>query len=838
MHVLMVGLYLLLMLGSFSLESCLEFYNPIKPLQKEKKDTSSGISTIKGDAIQSDSSKNSYDKQEVTDHNIDEQSTNREVKQEEVVVSVSKPTISLEPLAIDKASHIQLQELTNPKGKIQPSITNKQPNYLSASTLLTANKGIEKLGSIKGEKALQAKQHAANKQRKVKEQPSDSKQKQDEKELEEQLSNKVFKLPHDYKVRFYKEKGAWKAKVKHFRKPLRVVLAPGMRLAQLLKLSEKAYSNYIHIIKFNPSTKQQAYVYISPSGLSGGANSEDEGQEESEIEEGSEEKGSSGALTKRKRTMSKSEKEREETAKSKKAKISIGSDSKSSEIFSAPLMDFSQSSSLDSPLGSNKDEIPLSTQAYPKKISEAGILPILHADLGTGYVLGESEDTGDCFFDALAQCLNRINNTDSHSIKSLRRLCHEYYLNNKEEVDKENQQEHQGIDKGEEDYFFIQYTNGECKKHFKGRSPIWGRTEVEGPILCRQLGIEFIVIEILKDEDDGNLINSYVLVKEGAVTTIEIEKAKGIIQHTNIPILVTWHESQHFMPLFKEKKIENRDKGKEKAIANTSDDERESIGEEDSLLEVSDYKQSEIAEKEYQEAETLMREYREYIATESYIQAQELLQKAIQKYRDAANKGSAKAQEILINKMVEQPREVTNPAQELQELYNQYISKKLPSNEEAVKTWLARFIVMDLDKNKKVPNRIEPSYRDEKARSMYAITKDYSLSIRSSESEEYGKDMDYIDHNSLSLNLSAGSNFIFKPLFEPQEKKYDDVVMSIDPAGDGKDETGYCIAKRSGNYYFIVEVGGMAGEYVLQENPIPHRLDTLKKTLKEASRYC
>ncbi|ACE06104.1 hypothetical protein Aasi_0717 [Candidatus Amoebophilus asiaticus 5a2] len=829
MHGIMVGLYLLLMLGLFSLESCLEFYNPITPFQKGEKDTSSDISTIKEDARQSNSSKNSYEKQEVTDHNIDEQSTNREVKQEEAVVSVSKPTISLEPLTIDKASHIQLQDPTNTKGKIQPSAINKQPNYLSASTPLAANKGIEKLGSIKEEKALQAKQHVASKQRKVKEQPSDSKQEQDEKELEEQLSNKVFKLPHDYKVRFYKEKGAWKVKAKHFNEPLSVVLAPGMRLVQLLKLSEKAYSNYIHIIKFNPSTKQQAYVYVSPSGLSGGANSEDEGQEESEIEEDSEEKGSSGALTKRKRTMSKSGKERkEESTKSKKVKISSGPTSVSSEALSSPLMEFSQGISLDTLLDSNKDKMSLSMKAYPKKISKADILSILHAELGTAYILGEAEDTGDCFFDALAQCLNRISNTNGRSIKSLRKLCHAYYLNNKEEVDKENQREHQGIDKGEEDYFFIQYTNDECEKHFKGRSPIWGRTGIEGPILCRQLGIEFIVIEILKDEVDDNLISSYVLVKEDTVATIEIEDAKEIIQHINIPILVTWHGSRHFMPLFKEKKIENRNKGKEKAAADTSDDERKSIGEEDSLvLGVSDYKQLEIAEKGYQEAETLMREY---IAAESYSQAQELLQKAIQKYRDAANKGSAKAQEILINKMAEQPREVTNPAQELQELYNQYVSKKLPSNEEEVKTWLARFIVMDLDKNKRVPNRIEPSYRDEKVRGIHAVTKGYSASTKSSESEGYGEDMDY-EPGFIRSYLKL--DFIFGPLFEPQEKKYDDVVMSIDPAGDGKDETGYCIAKRSGDYYFIVEVGGMAGEYLLQEEPIPSRLDTLKKTLKE-----
>ncbi|MHB9147046.1 MAG: ankyrin repeat domain-containing protein [Candidatus Amoebophilus sp.] len=65
-------------------------------------------------------------------------------------------------------------------------------------------------------------------------------------------------------------------------------------------------------------------------------------------------------------------------------------------------------------------------------------------------------------------------------------------------------------------------------------------------------------------------------------------------------------------------------------------------------------------------------------------------------------------------------------------------------------------------------------------------------------------------------------SYIFKPLFKlPNTKKYDGgAVMAIDPSGQGKCETAYCVAKRCGDYYFITALGGMAGGYDKNTNGI------------------
>jgi TPR repeat protein len=53
------------------------------------------------------------------------------------------------------------------------------------------------------------------------------------------------------------------------------------------------------------------------------------------------------------------------------------------------------------------------------------------------------------------------------------------------------------------------------------------------------------------------------------------------------------------------------------------------------------------------------------------------------------------------------------------------------------------------------------------------------------------------------------------PLFiSDEEEEYEDAIMIIDTAGTGSDETAYCIAKRYKDYYFIIEVGGLGGEYI------------------------
>ncbi len=126
------------------------------------------------------------------------------------------------------------------------------------------------------------------------------------------------------------------------------------------------------------------------------------------------------------------------------------------------------------------------------------------------HCLGESVDNGGCFFDALAQILNGMNKNNLHSEKYLRNLCHNFYLNEKELIDKWNNED-QGLEEGA-DYYFINYTQPELDTlPLNNRSVIWGRPLVEGAILCAQLGLEGIIIFELIDNPDKKSDQKFIV---------------------------------------------------------------------------------------------------------------------------------------------------------------------------------------------------------------------------------------------------------------------------------------------------------------------------------------
>ncbi|ACE06259.1 hypothetical protein Aasi_0892 [Candidatus Amoebophilus asiaticus 5a2] len=193
----------------------------------------------------------------------------------------------------------------------------------------------------------------------------------------------------------------------------------------------------------------------------------------------------------------------------------------------------------------------------------------LFACLPDGYELGKAHNDGDCFFDALAQCVNRINHTDVNTAKYLRMLCHEFYQENKVLVDSWNQSDYGGIDKGEDEYYMVQYTAEECKQYFHGRAPIWGRPWVEGQMLCKKLNLKDILsIEVLKDPGTGNPVISYHLTTQsGYRPSIDEEEGKVLLQAGDIPILINIQDELHFAPLLRVKGRRNtgkKDTGKEK----------------------------------------------------------------------------------------------------------------------------------------------------------------------------------------------------------------------------------------------------------------------------------
>ena len=197
-------------------------------------------------------------------------------------------------------------------------------------------------------------------------------------------------------------------------------------------------------------------------------------------------------------------------------------------------------------------------------------------ELPENYELGETNDEGDCFFDALAQCLNKINNTHLHNVKTLRSICHSFYLANKNLVNRWNKvEEYGGMEaaKGDE-YMMVQYTVEECKKDFHNRIAIFGRPHVEGLILARTEGLierGILFISVLKDLATGHPTLSFTWVQQGnGLKRIGVEKAHELLLTKRIPTLVNVGNSKHYVPLLPissenrlVKSIENLDKGKE-----------------------------------------------------------------------------------------------------------------------------------------------------------------------------------------------------------------------------------------------------------------------------------
>src|SRR5262249_25483777 len=132
-------------------------------------------------------------------------------------------------------------------------------------------------------------------------------------------------------------------------------------------------------------------------------------------------------------------------------------------------------------------------------------------ELPDNCIPGMAIDDGGCFFDSLAQCLNSIQHAYEHTEESLRKACHTFWMKNKEKVNALNEKEYGGVDKGD-DYGFVQYTKDKLDKHFNKRTPIWGRPDIEGVMLCNELNLPAIcIIELTKTSEADQLILIYCL---------------------------------------------------------------------------------------------------------------------------------------------------------------------------------------------------------------------------------------------------------------------------------------------------------------------------------------
>ncbi|BBI17397.1 hypothetical protein [Neochlamydia sp. S13] len=139
----------------------------------------------------------------------------------------------------------------------------------------------------------------------------------------------------------------------------------------------------------------------------------------------------------------------------------------------------------------------------PKRSIKDRCLERLKGDLAAiNKEYGTAIDDGDCFFDAFAQALNKKLNGNL-TLTDLRRKVSEYVntLPSQDNWIKNSLEEEYGnIDSYESYVKGVKYNSSEAEKH--GGYPIWGKSEIEGVILCHLYQVNLKVYEV-GDGGDG-----------------------------------------------------------------------------------------------------------------------------------------------------------------------------------------------------------------------------------------------------------------------------------------------------------------------------------------------
>ena len=177
--------------------------------------------------------------------------------------------------------------------------------------------------------------------------------------------------------------------------------------------------------------------------------------------------------------------------------------------------------------------------------------------------LGTALDTGDCFFDAVAQSLNSIEK-GIYSAKSLRQLCHQYVV----DLDKKGKSNDNWIyqrflgdakrlhptddaeviraaAKSYQHYMAnIQYTAAEIEAGLglNCTTAIWGEQDIDGRTLREKLGIKLHVLELIESEQ-GLIIGHQLEGK--SVTETEVNYTSLDTAHIAV-------FNQHFVPILAE----------------------------------------------------------------------------------------------------------------------------------------------------------------------------------------------------------------------------------------------------------------------------------------------
>lgn len=146
-----------------------------------------------------------------------------------------------------------------------------------------------------------------------------------------------------------------------------------------------------------------------------------------------------------------------------------------------------------------------------------------------------------CFFNLLAQELNRLYDSTEYSEKFLRQICHQFYIEHQDQVapwliedaelassnlaDKEWEKAVAAL---KQDYYFISYTKQELELELSielnQRAAILGRPHIEGRILCHALELSGIrITELSRHPESDELITFHSIVTVDGLRQIDAD---------------------------------------------------------------------------------------------------------------------------------------------------------------------------------------------------------------------------------------------------------------------------------------------------------------------------
>ncbi|MDN5247842.1 MAG: hypothetical protein QWI36_01755, partial [Wolbachia endosymbiont of Tyrophagus putrescentiae] len=168
---------------------------------------------------------------------------------------------------------------------------------------------------------------------------------------------------------------------------------------------------------------------------------------------------------------------------------------------------------------------------------------------------GKAAKNGDCFFDSVAQGLKQIKPEAELTIKSLREICKEYaqsqlkdkhsWLN--EALSNEKEQINEYISCIE--FTAIDIEQGSANT-LRLRSPIWGRPDIEGRIICEKHNIELHIIE------KCNLFDGKVMWAHQIVNKLGSKFLKKWYGNDGNTIHIATQGNEHFDPILRVKEVE------------------------------------------------------------------------------------------------------------------------------------------------------------------------------------------------------------------------------------------------------------------------------------------